>query len=429
MFDDNEVYIGTRSAWGDDVPCALHQKDRRQHLYTIGQTGTGKSSLLCNLITQDIALGHGIGLIDPHGDLAEAVLANIPSHRVNDVVYFNPADTEYPIGLNLLENVPEEQRNLVASGIVATLKGIWPDFFGPRMEYILLSSILALLDCENTSILGIQRMLVDEKYRSWVLRQVTNPSVRAFWFGEFARYDKRFLAEAIAPIQNKIGQLVLAPTTRNILGQIKSGFDTRFIIDNKRIFIASLSKGRLGDDKANLLGAILLTLFQLSAMRRTDIPEHERNDFHLYIDEFQSFSTTSFVSILSEARKYRLCLTLSHQYIKQLPQSLQDGIFGNVGTLISLRVGQSDATVLSEQFGGGLVPRHFTDLGNHRACVKQLSGGEYGEPFFCDMYPPVDMRCGKREQIIKTSRQRYGTKRDVVEERIERWMNQDISGH
>lgn len=422
MNHEDEVYIGNRIHWGTNTPCFIRAPDRRHHLYTIGQTGVGKSTLLRNLILQDIYLGHGIGLIDPHGDLAEDILDQIPSSRVNDVVYFDPSDREYPIGLNLLHEVPPDKRHLVASGVVSAFRSIWGDSWGPRMEYILHASVAALLDCQNASILGIQRMLVDPTYRHWVVKQVKDPAVRAFWTLEFPNYDKRFAAEAIAPIQNKVGQLVMAPPIRNIFGQVGSAIDARFMMDEGRIFIASLSKGRLGHDKANLLGAICMTLFQLAAMERADTPEDKRRDFFLYADEFHNFSTDTFASVLSEARKYRLGLTLSHQYVAQLPENIRDAIFGNVGTLVSFRVGEADAEVLSRHFGGSYVPRHFTELSNHTTCVKLLHEGDYGEPFIAQTLPPIDLGHHRRESIIRTSRQRYGTPRQLVEDRIKRWL-------
>jgi hypothetical protein len=245
----------------------LSPRDRRHHLYAIGKSGTGKTTLLRNLILQDIAAGHGVGVIDPHGDLANDILDHIPSNRIEDVAYFNPADTEFPVGFNLLGSTPPEERHLVASGIVSAFKAIWPDFWGPRLEYILYAAVAALLDCDNVSLLGVQRMLSDGRYRAWVVRQIKDPMVRSFWVNEFENYDKKFLHEAVAPIQNKVGQLLMSPHVRNILGQVRSRIDARFMMDNGRIFIADVSKGKLGADKSNLMGAFLVTQFQLSGLR------------------------------------------------------------------------------------------------------------------------------------------------------------------
>jgi hypothetical protein len=255
--DHDFAYMGMRHVWGQDVPFGLDSHDRRHHAYVVGKTGSGKTTLLRNMIIQDIAAGRGVGVIDPHGDLAHELLDYIPSSRINDVVYFDPADHEYPIGLNLLRPKSVQTKHLIASGLVSAFKNIWHDSWGPRMEWILTACITALLECENVSLLAIPRMLVDERYREWVIRQVKDPVVKSIWTQELARYDKKLWQETIAPIQNKVGQLLIAPAVRNVLGQVRSRIDAAFMMDHRRIFIANLSKGRLGEDKSNLLGAIL----------------------------------------------------------------------------------------------------------------------------------------------------------------------------
>jgi hypothetical protein len=272
-------------------------------------------------------------------------------------------------------------------------------------------------------------MLSDARYRSWVVKQVKDPAVHSFWVNEFGRYDQRFLQEVIAPVQNKVGQLLMAPPIRNIFGQVASKIDPRFMMDDRRILIANLSKGLLGEEKANLLGALLVTQFQLAALERAEIPEGKRVDFFLHIDEFHNFSTDSFAAILSEARKYRLCLTLSHQYIDQLREEVRDAVFGNVGSLISFRVGEGDATRLEREFGGGYTARQFADLANHEVCAKLLAGGRYPEPFFATTFPPLSRMYQRRATIITRSRERYATPRTLVEERIGRWMNGSTYGH
>jgi len=264
--DDPISFIGDRQVWGEEVPFGLSASERRQHLFIIGKSGAGKTTLLRNLILQDIEAGYGVGLVDPHGDVAKDLLDHIPPQRTDDVVYFNPADLDHPIAFNFLANVPKDVRHLVASGIVGSFKSIWRDSWGPRLEYILYAAIAALLDCQNVSLLGIQRILTDDRYRQWVVRQVRDPLVRSFWTEEFAGYDERFRKEAIAPIQNKVGQLLMSPPVRNIVGQVRSKIDFRFMMDRKRIFIANLSKGLIGDDKAGLLGALLISQFQQAAM-------------------------------------------------------------------------------------------------------------------------------------------------------------------
>ena len=414
--------IGLRQVWGGEEPFGLSPADRAQHTYVIGKTGTGKTTLLRNLIVQAIEAGEGVGVIDPHGDLASELLDHIPRWRTDDLVYFNPADHEHPIGFNLLVGATREHSHLIASGVVGAMKSIWRDSWGPRLEYLLYAAVAALCECENVSLLGVQRMLVDARYRRWVVKQVKDPIVRAFWEREFAGYDKRFLAEVIAPVQNKVGQLFMAPPVRNILGQVRSKIDFRFMMDDQRIFIANLSKGRLGEDKANLLGALLVTQFQLAAMSRSDMAEKDRADFHLFIDEFYNFSTDSFASILSEARKYRLCLTLSHQYTAQIPLQLREAVFGNVGTLISFRVGESDGALLAREFGHDFKARQFSDLANYQIFVKLLEAGVHAEPFLATTLPPFGRKYGRRENLIRRSREKYGTKRSVVEDKVERWM-------
>src|SRR5258706_2102959 len=375
--DDPMVVVGKRLAWDGEQLFGMLPHDRRQHTYVLGKTGTGKSSLIRNVLIQDLHAGLGVGLIDPHGDLAAEILEHVPPDRTDDVVYFNPADLDHPIGLNLFAASDPDGRHRVASGIVTAFKSIWRDSWGPRLEYILHAAAAALLECENTSLLGLPRMLVDADYRTWVLRQVQDPVVTSFWRDEFANYDPRFMREAIAPVQNKVGQLLMSPVIRNVLGQVRNRIDIRYLMDHRKVFIANLSKGRLGEDKANLLGALLVTQFQHAAMGRAEIPEEERTDFHLVIDEFQNFTTDSFISILSESRKYRLCLLLAHQYLYQLPHGIADAVFGNCGTLIAFRVGEKDAAILSREFGGHYDPSLYSTLDNHRVCVKLLADGRY----------------------------------------------------
>lgn len=422
MSRNDFVILGTRDAWGEEEPFALFGPDRRHHLYTIGKSGAGKTTMLRNMILQDIEAGRGVGIIDPHGDLADDLLDHIPRHRIEEVAYFDPSDTDFPIGFNLLGQVAEDKRHLVASGIVSVFKSIWSDFWGPRLEYILYAAVAAILDCENVSLLSVQRMLSDARYRAWIVKQVKDPMVRSFWENEFEGYEKRFLQEAVAPIQNKVGQLLMSPHLRNILGQVRSRIDARFMMDNKRVFIANLSKGKLGADKANLLGALLVTQFQLAAMSRADVPESDRQDFHLYVDEFQSFASDSFIPILSEARKYRLCLTLSHQYMGQLKPEILDAVLGNVGSLVSFRVGHEDAKALEMAFGNTYVASHFSGLSNREVYAKLLTYGQDIEPFMGTTLPPIVRDYGHRETIIRRSREKYSTPRATIEEKIERWL-------
>lgn len=423
MNDDSHIIIGERHGWGDPQSFGLGPEDARQHVYIIGKTGVGKTTLLKNLIVQHIARGDGVGLIDPHGDLAEELLHHIPPHRADHLVYFNPGDLEFPIGLNLLENVAPDERHLVASGVVSAFKGIWRDSWGPRLEYILYNAIAALLDCPNTTLLGVNRLLTDDTYRAWVIRQVKDPFIRDYWATEYAGYDDRFRREAIAPIQNKLGQFLLNSVVRNILGQVRNRVSFPFIMDNSRLFIANLSKGKLGHDKANLLGSLLVTQFQLAAMARANQPEESRRDFHLFIDEFQNFSTDAFAAILAEARKYRLCLTLSHQYVDQLSPEVRQAVLGNMGTLITFRVGSTDAEVMEKEFGGVFPARVLADLDRHEAVVKLLENGVNRQPFRAQMLPPLENQVGRMDKLIARSRERFATSRAIVADKIRRWMS------
>jgi len=294
------------------------------------------------------------------------------------------------------------------------------------MEYILYAAVAALLDCQNTSILGIQRMLVDQRYRRWVVEQVKDPIVKSFWTREFENYSSQFRQEAIAPIQNKVGPLLMSPPLRHVLGQVKRKFDPRFVMDRKRILIANLSKSHLGEDKAHLLGSLLVTSFELAALSRADTPEDKRGDFHLYIDEFHNFETDSFATILSEARKYRLHLTLSHQYMDQLRPTVRDAVFGNVGAIICFRVGGKDARLLGEEFNAALPGSAFSSLGNYEVLVKALSQGQHQEPFHGRSLPPLRIRSGRRNSVVRRSRERYASSRLAIENKIERWTNRII---
>ena len=422
MNDESQIFIGERYDWGNSATFGISAADRRQHVYLIGKTGSGKTTLLRNLIVQHIALGHGVGLIDPHGDLAEDLLDHIPPARADHLVYFHPGDLDFPIGLNLLANVAPDDRHLMASGIVGAFKSIWRESWGPRLEYILYNAVAALLDCENTTLLGVNRLLTDPLFRGRIVRQIRDPFIRDFWENEFASYDPRFQREAIAPIQNKLGQFLLNPVVRNILGQVKNRVSIPFVMDNNRLFIANLSKGRLGHDKANLLGSLLTTQFQLAAMARTNQPEHSRRDFYLFIDEFQNFSTDAFAAILAEARKYRLCLTLSHQYVDQLPLPIRQAVFGNIGTLISFRIGNTDAEVLQAEFGNEFVAQQLVDLDRYEIVIKLLEDGTNKQPFRAMTLPPLENRVGRRENLIARSRERFAAPRAVVEEKLNRWL-------
>lgn len=403
-------------------PVTLDLDQRRRHLYIVGQTGTGKSTLLQNLIQQDLAAGEGLALLDPHGDLAEAVLAHVPRSRTNDLVYLNPADDERPIGFNPLSQVSDDLKPIVADGVVSAFRHVWPDSWGPRLDYILTNAVRALLDVPGSTLLMLPRMLIDEPFRVGLIEHhVGDPLIRSFWLNEYAGYSDSFRTEAIAPIQNKIGKALMAPRLRNMLAQPKSTITLRRLMDERAIVICNLSKGRLGESIAHLLGALLATAFSQAALSRADAPAASRRTFHLYADEFQSFATESFSLILSEARKYGLTLTIAHQYLDQLPAPLRAAVFGNVGSILALRTGAPDAPILTEQIGLGGNDA-LLDLSNGEAWARLLRGGLPSSPIRLDLFeaPSVDLRNVHR--LITTSRMRFGRPRADVESRIRKFL-------
>lgn len=402
--------------------------DRRRHMYVIGKTGMGKTTLMENMVLSDIYSGYGVGVVDPHGDFAEKILDYIPNNRINDVVYFNPSDLEHPVGFNILEVTSEEQKHLVVAGLMSIFKKIWQDLWSARMEYILNNTLLALVDNPGSTLLGINRMLADKKYRKRIVSKVKDPVIKAFWQNEFANYPEKYMVEAVAPIQNKIGQFLSASIIRNMVAQVKSTINIREIMDGRKIFIMNLSKGRIGEDNSRLLGGMLITEIQLAAMERVDTPEADRKDFFLYVDEFQNFATQSFANILSEARKYRLALIMAHQYIAQLEEEVADAVFGNVGTMVSFRVGGADAEMLAKEFAPVFTEEDLVNLTKFTMVLKLMIDGVASQPFTAFSMPPIAIRSGNAEKIIKVSRERYGNSRSEIEEKIAKWSGMDMGG-
>jgi len=407
--------------------------DRRRHMYLIGKTGMGKTVMMENMAIQDIQEGRGVAFVDPHGEAAERLLDFIPSKRVNDVIYFNPADIDFPIAFNVMEQIDPANRHLVASGLMGVFKKIWPDVWSARMEYILNNAVLALLEYPNSTLLGVNRMLADPDYRKKVVERVTDPVVKSFWIQEFARYTQRYESEATAALQNKVGQFISNPLVRNIIGQVKSKIDMRKLMDEGKILIANISKGKVGEDNSRLLGALVITKLQLAAMSRVDIPEEKRNDFYLYVDEFQNFATDAFCNILSEARKYRLVLILGNQYIAQLEEmtptgkstKVREAVFGNVGTIVTFRVGAEDAEFLEKEFMPEFLGQDLVNLGKYNVYLKLMVDGLAGRPFSAETLPPtLKSEETNREKIIHVSRERYGTSKDIVEEKITKWAGE-----
>lgn len=423
----DDLLIGVRTGvYGAGAAIALSAPDRLRHTYVIGQTGTGKSTLLKHLVLQDIRAGRGCALIDPHGDLAREILEHIPPERSDDLIYFNPTDREHVPALNLLAGVPPQERDRTAAEVVSTFRYLWADTWGRgRMQYVFKNTVAALLDFPEdpgTSLLGIPRMFADSDYRRRIIRHIKNENVRRFWEVEYASYPKAFEVEAISPIQNKVGQFLLSTTLANILGQAKSTIDLSFTMNTRRIFLANLSKGDLGEDDANLLGSLLLTAFYLAALKRTKTPEPERVPFHLYIDEFASFTTGAFTTILSEARKFGLSLTLAHQYLDQIDPGIKSAVLGNVGTMILFRTGSGDAEELAHHFQG--VPPHvFAELATGHIVAKTL---ERGEPTVTTgkTLPATFPSYGRGQRLIAHSQNRHTRPRAIVEEKLLRWLRQ-----
>jgi len=414
-----QLCIGARIS---GEPVMLDPEERRRHLYLVGQTGTGKSTILLNLIGQDLIAGEGVALLDPHGDLAEAVLAHIPRARTNDLVYINPADAERPIGFNPLARVPEDLKPVVADGVVSAFRHVWPDSWGPRLDYILMNSVRALLDVPGATLLMLPRLLIDDRFRSHIIEHhVGDPVVRAFWLNQYAAYSPSFRTEAISPIQNKIGKALIEPRLRNMLAQPKSTITLRRLMDEGAIVICNLSKGGLGEGTGHLLGALLITAFAQAALSRADTPTAERRPFHLYADEFQSFATESFALILSEARKYALTLTIAHQYLDQLPDDLRAAVFGNVGSMVACRIGATDAAVVSEQIGLA-ANSALLDLPNFTAWARLLRRGAPTSPLRLDLADAPRARRFSAHRLIRTSRLRFGRPRTEVEARITKFL-------
>jgi len=419
MAKETITFFGKTTFRGEKKKFGIKDDDKRRHVYIIGKTGMGKTELLKNMIVQDILSGKGVGFIDPHGEAAEEILRFVPEERLKDVIYFNPSDIENPIAFNIMEDVSAEYRHLIAGGLMGVFKKIWPDVWSSRMEYILNNSILALLEVPGSTLLGVNRLLSDPEWREKIVNQIKDPIVKSFWVKEFARYTQRYEVEATAAIQNKIGQFISTPLIRNIIGQERSTIDIRQAMDEEKILIMNLSKGKIGEDNSRLLGALLVTKLQLAAMSRVDTVEYERKDFVLYIDEFQNFSTDSFANILSEARKYRLSLVLAHQYIAQMEERVRDAVFGNVGTMITFRIGAEDAEFLEKEFSPEFFIEDMVNLPKQNIVVKLMINGITSRPFSAETLSPVTKQEQSFEkEIVEFSQEKYGNDRAAVEKKI-----------
>lgn len=426
MDDSQKVtYFAETDSRSEHKKFGIKSQDRSKHVYVIGKSGMGKSTLLENMAVQDIQNGHGLAFVDPHGGTAEKLLEYIPEERIKDVVYFAPFDMEYPVAFNIMEDVGVEKRHLVVNGLMSVFEKIWEDAWSARMAYILQNTLLALLEYPEATLLAVNRMYTDKEFRNQVVANVTDVSVKNFWTQEYAKYTDKYVQEATPAIQNKIGQFAGNPLIRNIIGQSKSSFDVRKIMDEKKIMIVNLSKGRVGEGNARLLGSMLITKIYLAAMSRADENAStlmKLPPFYLFVDEFQSFADKSFADILSEARKYKLCLTMAHQYIEQMEEEVRDAVFGNVGTMITFRVGAYDAEILEKEFAPVFTAEDLVNLGLRQVYLKLMIDSVTSHPFSATTIPPIPQPpVSYVSEVVEFSRKTYAKPRGEVEKTIVDW--------
>lgn len=394
-----------------DVKYGILRPDRRRHMYVIGKTGTGKSTMLANMAINDLKNNEGLCVIDPHGDLVETLLNYIPSHRINDVVYFNPSDVEKTVQINLFEGKNVVHRELIASGIVSIFHKLYGYSWGPRLEYILRNALLTLLKSEESRLSDVLELLTNAKFRGKFIEKLDDPILKSFWVDEYNQMTDRLRTESIASILNKVGQFVSSPLVRNVVNARRSSFSIEDVMNQGKILLVNLSQGRLGEDNATLIGSMLITKIQLAAMSRVHIPEEERRDFYLYVDEFQNFATQSFNKILSEARKYRLNLTLANQYIAQIPEEVQKAIFGNCGSVASFVMGADDAAVFAKEYGNKYTVEDLVSLGRYQIINKLSIDNVISSPFPAQTLPLAKSRNKNKQKVINVSRERYARKR------------------
>lgn len=430
-------YFATTHTRGQHRAFGVRAKDRDKHFYVIGKSGMGKSTMLENMAIQDIQSGEGVVFIDPHGSTAEKLLDFIPEDRIKDTLYLAPFDTEFPLGFNILEDVGYDNRHKVVAGLMGVFERIWADSWSARMQYILQNTLFALLEYPGATIIDVNRMLVNKAFRTDVVEYITDPIVAAFWKEEFANYGDRYTQEATPAIQNKIGQFVSNPLIRNILGQPKSTFDLRKMMDERKIVIVNLSKGRMGEANAALLGSMLVIKVYLAALSRAEEPAHVMKALpqcYFYVDEFQNVVNEAFENILSEARKYKLCLTIANQYIEQMPEEVRNAVFGNVGSTVIFRVGPMDAQFLEPVFAPTFVPEDMVGLGRGEIYLTLMIDGVGSAPFSAHTIPPIEEPgVSFREDIIKHARTAYGRARadveKVIREANEKWQEAAKAKH
>ena len=391
-----------------DLIFGIKDSDRRRHLWAIGKTGTGKSTLIANMAIDDMKKGRGVAIIDPHGDLSEIILDYVPASRINDVVYFNPIDRDRPVRLNILEVKDPVQRELIVSGIVAIFNKLYGHSWGPRLEYILRNTLLALSEIPDMTLVEVPRLLTDRDFRRNAMTKISDPVIKRYFENEFDKMPEKMLQESISPILNKVGQFISSPLIRSIIERPQSSIDIEEIMNDGKILIANLSQGKMGEDNAALIGAMLITKFQLAAMNRVDRSESERRDFYLYVDEFQNFATESFIKILSEARKYKLNLTLANQYMAQIPLEVQKAILGNAGSIISFTIGADDARIIMKEFGDVFTDKDLVNLENYQIAVRLMVDSMSRRAFVARTLPLPSSRNDNRDKVIRVSRERWG---------------------
>lgn len=419
--DGDLSLFGVTNYHNNFIPFGVKRSDRRRHLYVVGKSGSGKSKFLELLIKEDFDSGQGVAVLDPHGDLVDNVMRYIPEHRINDVVVFDPSDTDFPIAFNPLENVGEAYKMQVTIGFIDIFKKLFGANWSDRLEHVLRYTTLALLDSPNTTVLSILKMLTDKNYRQKIISRIQDSVVKNFWVSEFAAWSEKFDAEAITPLLNKVGQLVSTNMIRNIVGQPENKFNIRHIMDNRKILLMKVSKGLLGEENSSLLGSMIITKMYQAAMQRAEMREEERNDFYFYIDEFQNFATDTFAEILSEARKYRLNLTIAHQYMGQLLPVVQKTVFGNVGSIVSFRVGADDAGILANEYEPIFKERDIINLGVREFYTKMSVNGEIREAFSGKTLEVPRIENDYTNQIIQHSRENYCTPKVEVEKLLMKW--------
>ncbi len=427
----NITYLGKVQSRSETIIFGILDEDRRKHMYLLGKTGMGKSTFLENMIVQDIYNDKGLCFLDPHGDSSEYIIKRIPERRLKDLVYFNPSDLEYPIGLNILEPTSGEDPYLVVSGLMQIFAHIWAGSWSSRMEYILSNTLFALLEVPGSTLLGVVRMLSDNDYKEYVISHIKNPTVKNFWVKEYAAFNDKYRTEAVAPILNKIGQFFSSDITLNMMGQTVSTINFREIMDDGKILIMNLSKGKVGEQAIGLIGSMIITKLQLAAMSRVNMPESERRDFYLYVDEFQNFTTESFATILSEARKYRLALVLAHQYIKQLEESdnekVKNAVFGNVGTMMTFAIGAEDAAKMELEFEPVFTGQNLVNLSKFQMALKLGIQGKPSAPFLAQTLSPIlPDEIMSLDRAIEVSRKNWTVTREAAQVQIMAWMTEEF---